>query len=185
MRCCALHRCACHACLFSPLGHPHAWMSALQACTCAREFLDRPCTGGPTPTKPPVRPSVQALPKNRNPNSMQEDTTTNLKLVDPESTASISQNLQISSKIARPLNKTTGTNEVALWALQLYIVHFSKLPDSILGAPGARFSIRLQPRDQDPVTYIIPFPGPFSILSPGGTFFSYYTQVRMLTFTYY
>jgi hypothetical protein len=43
------------------------------------------------------------------------------------------------------------------------------------------FSIRLQPRDQDPVTYIIPFPGPFSILSPRGTFFSYYAQVRMLT----
>jgi hypothetical protein len=148
-------------------------------------FLDRPCTGGPTPTKPPVRPSVQALPKNRNPNSMQEDTTTNLKLVDPDSTASISQNLPISSTIARPLNKTAGTNEVALWALQLYIVHFSKLPDSFLGAPGVLFSIRLQPRDQDPVTYTIPFPRPLSILSPRGALFSSNAQVRMLTFTYY
>jgi hypothetical protein len=57
---------------------------------------------------------------------MQDDTTTNLKLVGPESTASISWNLQNSSKLACPLNNTTGTNEVALWALQLYIVHLAK-----------------------------------------------------------
>jgi hypothetical protein len=48
--------------------------------------------------------------------------TTNLALTDPESTGLISQNLQISSETSRPLTKTTGTNEVALWALQLYIV---------------------------------------------------------------
>jgi hypothetical protein len=144
------------------------------------EYRHRQLTLIQNPTLP-VRPSVQALPQNKNPTSMQEDTTTNLKLADPELASSISRNLQISSKIAYPLNKTTGTNEVALWALQLYIVHFSKLPDSILGAPGTRFSIRLQPWDQDPVTYIIPFPRPFSILIPRGTFFSYYAQVCMLT----
>jgi hypothetical protein len=112
---------------------------------------------------------------------MQKDTKTNLKLIDPESATSISKNLQISYKITRPLNKTAGTNEVDLSALQLYIVHFSKLPNSILGALGTRFMICLQPRDQDPITYIIPFPRPFSILIPRRTFFSYYAQVRMLT----
>jgi hypothetical protein len=141
--------------------------------------------GGPHPQNPPVRPSVQALPKNKNPNSMQEDTTTNLKLIDPDSDASITQNLPISSTIARPLNKIAGTNEVALWALQLYIVHFSKLLDSFPGASGVLFLIRLQPQDQDPITYTIPFLESLSILSPWGSLFSYNTWVCMLTFTYY
>jgi hypothetical protein len=70
---------------------------------------------------------------------------------------------------------------VALWALQLYIVHFSKLPDSIQGALGIHFSIRLQPWDQHPVIYTMIVPGPLFILSPRGTFFSYFAQVRMLT----
>jgi hypothetical protein len=164
-----------------PIRVPPCMDDELQACTHACNFLDRLCTGGPTPTKTPVRPSVQTLPKNRNPNSMQDDTTTNLKLVGPESAASISRNLQNSSKLARPLNNTTGTNEVALWALQLYIVHFSKLPDSIQGAPGIHFSICLHPRDQHPVIYTMTVPGPLFILSPRGPFFSYSAQVRMLT----
>jgi hypothetical protein len=70
---------------------------------------------------------------------------------------------------------------VALWALQLYIVHFSKLSDSIQGAPGIHFSIHLQPRDQHPVIYIMKIPMPLFILSPWGPLFSYFTQVRMLT----
>jgi hypothetical protein len=167
--------------LFSSLEHPHAWLSKIQLHTHAWESFDRPCTEGPTLTKTPCTTPVQPCPKKKTLSPMQEDTTTNLKLADPGMTTSIAQNLQISSQIARPLTTTAGTNEVALWALQLYIVHFSKLPDSILGAPGIHFSIHLQPRDQDPVTYTIPFPGPLSILSPRGAFFSYSAQVRMLT----
>jgi hypothetical protein len=75
-----------------------------------------------------------------------------------------------SSIITHPLNKTVGTNEVTLWTLHLYIVHFSKLPDSFSRAPSVLFSIRLQPQDQDPITYTIPFPGPLSILIPQGHF---------------
>ena len=111
----------------------------------------------------------------QNPTFMQEDTTNNLKLVDPELTVSISRNLQKSSKIARPLNKTVGTNEVALWALQLYIVHFAKLPDLIPGAPNVCFSIRLQPWHQNPPTYTIIFPAPLSTPSPRGDFFTILT----------
>jgi hypothetical protein len=55
--------------------------------------------------------------------------TTNLALADPESAGSISQNLQISSETSRPLTTTAGTNEVALWALQLYIVPFPNFQD--------------------------------------------------------
>jgi hypothetical protein len=59
-----------------------------------------------------------------------------------------------------------------MWALQLYIVLFAKLPDPIPGAPGVRFSIRLQPRDQYPVLYIKTVPRPLFILSPRGAIFS-------------
>jgi hypothetical protein len=171
MHYCSLNRHACHAHLFSSSGRPHAWMSELKARTHECNFLNRPCIGGPTPTKTSVWPSVQALPKNRNPNSMQDDTKTNLKLDVPESITSISRNPQKSSKLARPLNNTASTNEVALWSLQLYIVHFSKLPDSIQGALGVHFLICLQPWDQHPITYTMTFPRPLSILSPQGTFF--------------
>jgi hypothetical protein len=75
-----------------------------------------------------------------------------------------------------------GTNEVALWAPQLYIVPFSKLPCSITGAQSIYFLIHLQPRDQDPATYTVTFPGSPSILGPGGAFFSHHAQVRMLMF---
>jgi hypothetical protein len=69
-----------------------------------------------------------------------------------------------------------------MWALQLYIGLSAKLPNTIPGAPGVHFSIRLQPRDQHPVIYIKTVPGPFFILSPRGTIFSYPVQVRMLMF---
>jgi hypothetical protein len=59
-----------------------------------------------------------------------------------------------------------------MWALQLYIVIFFKLPDPIPGAPGVRFSIRLQPWDQYPILYINIVPKPFFILIPRGAIFS-------------
>ncbi len=74
---------------------------------------------------------------------MQEDMTTNLTLIDPESTGSIYQNLQISPQTSRPSTTALGTDEVEMWALQLYIVPFAKLPYSILEAQSVRFLIRL------------------------------------------
>jgi hypothetical protein len=94
--------------------------------------------------------------------------------------------LQISKsplKTARPVTIVVDTNEVAIWALQLYIGLFTKLPLTILGAHSVRFSICLQPRDQHPVIYITIVPGPLFILSPRGTIFSYPGQVRMHIFT--
>jgi hypothetical protein len=71
---------------------------------------------------------------------MQEDETTNLALANPGSVGSNSRNLQISSKSSRQLTMAAGTNEVALWAPQLYIVPFSKLPHSVTGAQSLCFS---------------------------------------------
>jgi hypothetical protein len=59
-----------------------------------------------------------------------------------------------------------------MWALQLYIVPFSKLLDPILGALGVHFSIHLQPRDQHPFIYIKTIPRPLFILNPRGAIFS-------------
>jgi hypothetical protein len=67
---------------------------------------------------------------------------------------------------SHPITIVASTNEVAMWALQLYIGLFSKLPHTIPRAPGVHFSIRLQPRDQHPVIYIMTVPRPFFILSP-------------------
>jgi hypothetical protein len=78
---------------------------------------------------------------------MQDDQTTNLILTDPQSDASCSPNRQNSSEIARPVTIAAGTNEVAMWSLQLYIGLFSKLPLTIPGAHGVHLSIHLQPRD--------------------------------------
>jgi hypothetical protein len=171
-----------HAC-FPHLGAPHVHGSPnySRALVHVKHSIAR-ALGGPPSQNPLVRPSVQALPKKEPLATVQEDTTTNLKLVDPESAGSISQNLQISPQISRPITLAAGTNEVAMWALQLYIVPFSKLPYSILGAPSIHFPIRLQPRDQDPATYTVTFPGPPSILGPRGAFFSHHAQVRMLMF---
>jgi hypothetical protein len=49
----------------------------------------------------------------------------------------LAQTLRISKsplKTSRQLTMVAGTNEVAFWALQLYIVHFAKIPCSITGA---------------------------------------------------
>jgi hypothetical protein len=70
---------------------------------------------------------------------MQEDGTTNLTLATPRSVDSSSRNLQISSKFSRQITIAMGTNEVALWAHQPYIVPFSKLPHSVTGAQSLCF----------------------------------------------
>jgi hypothetical protein len=98
MRGCEANRHAHNACLCPPYKHPHARLSNGQVRTCACILPDHLRTWGATPTQPPVRPSVQPLPKHGNPNSMQDDQTTNLNLPGPRSDASSSQNLQISSK---------------------------------------------------------------------------------------
>jgi hypothetical protein len=72
----------------------------------------------------------------------------------------------------------TGTNEVAMWALQLYIGCFAKLPLSIPGAHDVHSSNRLQPRDQHPTAYIMAVSRPLFILGPRGALFSRYDQVR-------
>jgi hypothetical protein len=80
---------------------------------------------GPHPTKKPlktpVRPPVPTLPKKWKPISMQDDQTTNLKLAHHRSDTSCSQNHSISSEFSHPVTIAAGTNEVAMWALQLYI----------------------------------------------------------------
>jgi hypothetical protein len=86
-------------------------------------------------------------------------------------------------KTARPVTIAAGTNEVAMWALQLYIGLFSKLPLTIPGAHGVHFSIRLQPRDQHPVIYITSSPWASFHPEPPGHHFSYPGQVRMRIFT--
>jgi hypothetical protein len=151
---------------FPHLGAPmHDSPNYSRTLVCAKHLITH-ALGGPPSQNPLVRPSVQALPKKETLTTVQEDTTTNLKLVDPKSAGSISWNLQISPQTSRQSTMAAGTNEVAMWALQLYIVPFSKLPYSILGAPSVRFPIHLQPWDQDPTTYTVTFPGPPSILGP-------------------
>jgi hypothetical protein len=71
-----------------------------------------------------------------------------------------------------------------MWALQLYIGLFAKLPLTIPGAHDVHFSNRLQPRDQRPATYIMTVPGPLFILSPRGALFSYHGQVRTRIVTF-
>jgi hypothetical protein len=77
---------------------------------------------------------------------------------------------------SRPITIVASTNEVAMWALQLYIGLFSKIPLTIPGAQGVHFSIHLQPRDQHPIIYITIVPGPLFILSPWDAIF--HTLIR-------
>jgi hypothetical protein len=95
---CIANRHVHNACLRPLYRCPHACLSSGKVRMCVHILSDRPHTWGPTCIKPPVRPSVQALPTNGNPNSMQDDQTTNLKLTCPRLAASFSQNLQISSE---------------------------------------------------------------------------------------
>jgi hypothetical protein len=144
------------------------------------------CIGAPPPPPPLqntlVRPSIRPLPKKWKLVTMQEDGTTNPTLTNPGSADSNSRNLKNSSKYSRQFTIARGTNEVALWAPQPYIVPFAKLTCSITGAQSLCFFIRLQPRDQGPTTYTVMFPGAPSALGLGGAFFSHHAQVRMLMF---
>jgi hypothetical protein len=118
---------------------------------------------------------------------MQDVQTTNLNLARRETDAWCSQNHSISSGSALELTVAAGTNEVAMWALQLYIALLTKLPLTIPGAQSVRFSNRLQPRDQRPVTYISAVPGSLFTMSPRGAFFPHHGQVRtrIVTFVKY
>jgi len=132
---------------------------------------------GPHPLNNPVQPSVQTLPKNWKPISMQDDQTTNLILANPQSAASSSLNLQISSEkflSNHYCSRYKWGGNVGPTAIYR---PFSKLPLTIPGAHSVHFSIRLHPWDQHPVIYIIAVPGPLFILSPWGTFF-FHTLVR-------
>jgi hypothetical protein len=77
---------------------------------------------------------------------------------------------------SRLITIATSTNEVAMWALQLYRGLFANLPLTILGAHSVHFSICLQPQDQHPIIYITTVPGPLFILSPRGAIF--HTLIR-------
>jgi hypothetical protein len=71
-----------------------------------------------------------------------------------------------------------------MWAPQLYIGVFAKLPLTILGAHDVHFSNRLEPRDQHPATYIMAIPGLLFIPGPQGAHFSHLGQVRMRIVTF-
>jgi hypothetical protein len=58
---------------------------------------------------------------------MQKDETTNLALANLGSIDSNSRISKYPLKTSRQLTMTAGTNEVALWASQLYIVPFANL----------------------------------------------------------
>jgi hypothetical protein len=185
MHSCALNRRASNAHLFSPFRAPPCMISQLQLCTHAHESFDRPRTGGATLTKSPCTTIRTTLPKKEILITMQEDMTTNLALTDPESAGSISQNLQISSETSHPLTKTTGTNEVALWALQLYIVPLPNFQDQLQELRSSIFrsifshGIRIPPPTQSHP------PGHHPSSAPEDAFFSHPAQVRLLIFTSY
>jgi hypothetical protein len=71
-----------------------------------------------------------------------------------------------------------------MWAPQLYIGVFSKLPLTIPGAHDVHFTNRLQPWDQHPATYIMTIHGPLFILGPWGAHFLSHGQVRMRIITF-
>jgi hypothetical protein len=77
---------------------------------------------------------------------------------------------------SRPFIIAASTNEVVMWALQLYIGLFAKLPLTILGALGILLSICLQPRDQHLIIYITTVLGPLFIISPWDAIFHTLTR---------
>jgi hypothetical protein len=190
------HSCAPVQLTGAPLSAPyfptHAHTCALfqgtgaHSCTPSTEspaHVDPPSTQ--KPPKTPVRPPVPTLPKNLKPIAMQDVQTTNLNLTHRETDAWCSQNHSISSGSALELTVAAGTNEVAMWALQLYIGVLPNFHSPFLGAHGVHFSNRLQPRDQRPAAYIMTIPGPLFTLSPRGTFFPHHGQVRTRIVTFF
>jgi hypothetical protein len=115
---------------------------------------------------------------------MQDVQTTNLNLARQETDAWCSQNRSISSRSALELTVAAGTNEVAMWALQLYIGFFAKLPPTIPRAHGVHSSNHLQPWDQHPAAYIMAISGPLFTRSPWGAFFPHHGQVRTCIVTF-
>jgi hypothetical protein len=63
-----------------------------------------------------------------------------------------------------------GTNEVALWAHQSYIVPFSKLPHAITGTQSLCFPIHSQTWDHGISIYIVTFPRLSYEVGPGENF---------------
>jgi hypothetical protein len=124
--CAPVYLTGAHPC--APVFPTHARSCAFIQGTGARErapFPESPAHSGPPPsqkpTKSPLRPPVPTLPKNLKPITMQDVQTTNLTLAHRETDASCSRNRSISSGSALELTVAAGTNEVAMWALQLYI----------------------------------------------------------------
>jgi hypothetical protein len=149
-----------------------------------RESSDRPRIGGITLTRSPCTTICTTLPKKEILITMQEDMTTNLALPDIESAGSISQNLQISSETSLPLTRTTGTNEVALWALQLYIVPLPNFQDQLQEILSSVFQsifshgIRIPPPTQSHSLGHHP-----SLASEDDFFLSHPAQVHVIIFT--
>jgi hypothetical protein len=78
--------------------HAHnVWETEFYPCTHAWVFPLFSRTSGALPLKTHVRPFVQALPNSYQLHKMQNDRVTNLSLPTPESVASLSRNLKITS----------------------------------------------------------------------------------------
>jgi hypothetical protein len=184
MRACPTYSHTSEACLNSLPTRTHARLFRVQA----HLPLSRPrMWAHPLPKNPlkiPYDPPYLPCPKNLKPITMQDVQTTNLNLAHRETDASCSRNHSISYGSSLELTVATGTNEVAMWALQLYIGFFSKLPLTIPGAHGVHFSNHLQPQNQRPATYIMAVPRPLFILSPQGPFFAHHGQVRTCIVTF-
>jgi hypothetical protein len=161
VRNCNLNRCAPNAHLFFPLMCHHAWLFSTQphimhgrgnythASQHGYPSFSRALVGPPL-QKPLVRPSVRPCPENKPYllcRRMRPLTWLSQILDRSARTPVISKSPR---KTSRQLTMAAGTNEVALWAPQLYIVPFSKLPRSVTGAQSLCFLIHLQPWDQDP-----------------------------------
>jgi hypothetical protein len=116
-----------HALISYPRAHMRASSGYKRVHSCVPSTESPTHVGPPSTQKPPktpVRPPVPTLPKNWKPIAMQDVQTTNLKLARRETDASCSRNHSISSGSVLELTVAAGTNEVAMWALQLYIGFF-------------------------------------------------------------
>jgi hypothetical protein len=150
----------------------YAWEKELYPCTYVQVFLLFPCTGGPLPKKstlydPPYTPYLHST------NFTQCRRIGPLTCLSPLPDRSTHTPVISKSPQNTLVNSATmiGTNEVALWAHQPYIVPFSKLPHSVTGAQSLHFPIRSQPQDPGPTIYTFTFPGSSSELGPRGSIF--------------
>jgi hypothetical protein len=104
-----------HACLSHPRTHMHSCVKNNHTLCAGNRVIPThmhvvfplfPCTCGPLPLKPHVRPSIQPLPTNYKIHKVQDDRTTNMSLATPGSVASRSHNLEISSQLSRQLSNS-------------------------------------------------------------------------------